>query len=177
MDNSYSQFIQSVVTSTKSMFPDNKVIIGNSNGQEPINPYISLRVIRNTPVGSAYNDTQLSSDGMMSTRVNYEALVQFSFTSTDEEAAADLAYTFVQYINTPRTREVFRRNNLGKTNISSVRNVAYKRETVWTQYYNVDVTFVYATITRQEMTPITAVELTEEISGTVFVVPPNVVIP
>lgn len=177
MDNSYSQLIQSVITATKSVFPDNKVIRGNTNGQEPDNPYIAVRVIRNTQNGLAYNDTQLSSDGYMTTRVNYEALVQFSFTSTDEEAAADLAHTFVQYINTPATREIFRKNKLGKTTVSSIRNVAYKRESVWTQYYNVDVTFVYATLTRQQMTPITAVEVTEEISGTVFVVPPNVVIP
>lgn len=177
MDSSYSQLIQSVITATKSIFPDNKVIRGNTNGQEPNNPYVAVRVIRNTPTGLPYNDTNLSAGGIITTRVNYEALVQFSFTSIDEEAAANLAQTFVQYINTPPTREIFRQNNLGKTSISSIRNVAYKRESVWTQYYNVDVTFVYATITQQEMTPITAVEITEEISGTVSVVPPNVVIP
>lgn len=177
MDNSYSQLIQSVITATKTMFPDNKVIRGNTNGQEPDNPYIAIRVIRNTPTGLPYNDTNLSSTGVMTTRVNYEALVQFSFTSIDEESAADLAHHFVQHLNTPATREVFRKNKLGKTLVSSIRNVAYKRESVWTQYYNVDVTFVYATITQQDMTPITAVQVTEEISGTVFVVPPNVIIP
>lgn len=177
MDNSYSQLIQSVITATKTMFPNNKVIRGNTNGQEPDNPYIAVRVIRNTPVGLPYNDTNLSATGIMTTRVNYEALVQFSFTSIDEEAAADLAHHFVQHLNTPVTREVFRKNKLGKTAVSTIRNVAYKRESVWTQYYNVDVTFVYATITQQDMTPITAVQVTEEISGTVFVVPPDVIIP
>lgn len=177
MDSIYSQLMQSLITATKSIFPDNKVIRGNTNGQEPDNPYIAVRLIRNNQIGIAQNDSQLTVDGKMTTKVNYEALVQFSFTSIDEEVAADLAYTFVQYLNTPKTREIFRINHLGKTGVSTVRNVPYKRESEWTQYYNVDVTFVYASITTQDMNPITAVELIDEISGTVFVVPPEVIIP
>ena len=175
-DNSYSQLMQSLITSTKDLFPSTKVIRANENGPEPTGPYISVKVIRDTQSGQASQDSLLSPSLQSTTIANYTALVQFSFTSIDEDAAGDLAKTFVQYMNTSITREVFRRNKLSKLSVSVIRNVPYVRETVWTQYFNVDVTFSYAVKTTQTTIPIEVVEITDSLSGEVFTVPPDVII-
>lgn len=177
MDNSYSQLMQSIFTATKSIFPDNKVIRANQGEAEPQNPYVVYSVIRDTQIGLAYQDTLLSSSNEAITKANYEVLVQFSFISKDVDASGNMVKTFVQALNSPTIREVFRKNKLSKTDISPIRNVPIKRESTWIQFYNVDVTFTYAVETKQIMTPIEVVEITEEITGTVYTVPPDVVIP
>lgn len=177
MDSSYSDLMQSIFTATKTLFPDNKVIKANLSGSEPENPYIVFRVIRDEQLGLAYNDTLLNASNVMTTRANYEVLVQFSFVSKDEDIAGSLVKTFVQALNSPVTREQFRKNKLSKTNISPIRSIPTKRETTWIQYYNVDVTFNYAVVTSNVMVPITVVQIEDEIEGTVFTVPPDVVIP
>ena len=177
MDNSYSTLMQSLFTSTKTIFPDNKVIKANLSEAEPEDPYVVFRIIREQQLGLGYNDTFLSATNVMTTRVNYEAVVQFSFTSKDEGAAGSMAKTFVQALNSPLTRETFRKNKLSKVSMSPLRGVPLKRETMWVQSFNIDVTFNYAVVTSDVMTPITVVQIEDEIEGTVFTVPPDVVIP
>lgn len=175
-DSSYTKLRESLVTSTKLIFPDNKVIFGNVNGEEPDNPYVVIRIIKDEQTSMAYNDTLLSPTSQMTTTVNYEILAQFSFLSRDTTAAGDMVKTFVQYLNTPPILEELRKNRLGKKSISQIRNVAIKRETSWIQSYNVDVTFIYAIRTSQTMVPIVTVEVGNDITGEVFTAPPDVVI-
>ncbi len=175
-ENSYSQLMTSLVTSTKALFPATTVGRSNQGNIEPNKPYISIKIIRDTQAGSATQDTLLNEDSESRTIATYTAVVQFSFTSIDEDAAGDLAKTFVQYMNTSLTREVFRANKLSKLSVSVIRNVPYLRESVWTQYFNVDVTFAYSVTTTQVMTPIETVEITDLLSGEVFTVPPDVII-
>lgn len=171
-----SQLFTSLMLSTKSLFPNNKVIRAQTGGAEPQDPYVSLRIIRDRQLGLANIPTLLSNTNQTKIQVNWEALVQFTFTSIDEEDAFDLAKTFVQYLNTPLTREIFRSNKLSWSTVSPIRNVNYVRESVWTQHYNVDVTFYYAATTLQTIVPIEVVEMTDLISGEVYTVPPDVII-
>lgn len=171
MDSIHSQLMQSLITSTKSIFPDNKVIRAQQGGKEPTNPYVVIQVIRDEQIGGAYIDTLLSSTNTISTTVMYEALVQFSFISKDSEVAGNMAKQFNQYMNTPATREVFRVNKLSKKQSSPIRNVASLREGEWVEHYNVDVSFNYASITEQAYQPITSVTFLDEMSGEVTTVP------
>jgi hypothetical protein len=176
-DTIYSQLRQSIYTATKSLFPDNKVIIANTNAEEPNGPYVAIRLIRNTQLGTAYVDTLLSAAGKMTTTTNHEALVQFTFTSVDETSpnvAGDMVTYFEQTMETSLTREVFRVNNLSKIRISPIRNVAYKRENVWTECFNIDVTFMFAVRTIQDMVGIETVAIEDPITGVVYTIPPNV---
>lgn len=169
--------MKNLVTSTKSIFPNNKVIRSTQSEEEPTGPYVSINLIRDTQVGQMYQDTLLSDSNIMITKANYEALVQFSFVSRELDVAGDMAKTFVHALGTPLTRETFRKNKVSVLSKSPIRNVPSKRESTWVQYAIVDITFTYAVETRQTMVPITAVQITEEITGTVFTVPPDVVIP
>jgi hypothetical protein len=182
-DTIQSQLRQSLFTSTKALFPDNKVIFGNTNLGEPDEPYVIIRIIRNTKVGTAYLDTLLNADSIQTTTNHYEALVQFSFVSaepiTDEnpfDIAADMVSYFEQILDTSSVRENFRVNHLAKLRVSPIRNVAYQRETLWTNFYNIDVTFLYAVRTEQNMIGIDTV-VVEEMNGDTYTIPPNVVIP
>lgn len=177
MDSTYSQLIQSLITSTKSIFPDNKVIRAQQGGNEPTNPYVVVQVIREDQVGTPYVDTLLSTTNKITTTVVYDALVQFSFISKDSDAAGNMVKQFVQLMKTPSTREVFRINRLSCRQISSVRTVSSLREGEWVQHYNVDATFSYASITEQTYQPITSVTLEDEMSGEVTTIPPEVIIP
>lgn len=176
VDTSYAELMQNLVVATKTLFPDNKVFRGKINGTEPLNPYITINIIRDMQMGLASQATLLNNGKEMEVLTNWEALVQFSFTSIDENSAGNLAKMFAVYLNMPTTREVFRQNHLAKVKVSNIRNVSYKRETVWTQYFNIDVTFYYAILTKQEMFPIEVVEMTDLISGEVFTAPPDVII-
>lgn len=176
-ETSYTDLSLNLIAATKSLFPNNKVIFGNLGKPEPDNAYVVIRVIRDSQNGVAQTATLLNLSNQMNTLVNYEALVQFSFLSTEDDTAANLAKYFIQYLNTPLTREIFRANNLSKLSVSPIRNVTNPRESTWTQHYNVDVTFVYSILTQQTTIPITVVQVSDEISGTVFTVPPDVIIP
>lgn len=171
-----SDLIQSLVTATKYIFPDTIVARAKNNLPEFDEPYITVRVLSNTPVGTPSVDTLLSTSNKQTTTVNYNALVQFSFTALDEDVSFDLATHFAHVMNSTSVREAFRANNLSKLTISSVRDVSYMRETIWTQYYNVDVLFAYASVTEETLVPITAVQIEDLVSGEVFTVPPDVVI-
>ena len=176
MDSIFSQLMQSLITATKTIFPDNKVIRAQQGGAEPSNPYVSIRVIRDEQVGRNYVDTLLSEDSEITTTVNYETLVQFSFLSKDSDVAGDMAKQFIQYLNTPVTLRNFRINKLSKISVTPIRNVASLRDGEWVEHYNVDVLFNYASRTVQSFQPIEVVEMLDELSGEVFTVPPEVVI-
>lgn len=182
-DTIFSQLRQNLFTATKTLFPDNKVVFGNTNIEEPDEPYVIIRVIRDTKIGTAKTDTLLNSSGVMTTTTNHEALVQFSFISADEitdanpyDTAGDMVTFFEQSLETSLTREFFRVNNLAKMRVSPVRNVAYQRETTWANFYNIDVTFLYAIRTEQNMVGIDTV-VVEEPNGDTYTIPPNVIIP
>jgi len=177
MDSSYSQLMQSVMTATKSIFPDNKVIVANQSENEPDGPYVAFSVIRDTQIGLSYHDTQLSSSNINITRANYEVLIQFSFVSREMYVSGDMVKTFIQALSAPPTREIFRKNKLSRSSASPSRYVPSKRESTWVHYHLVDVTFTYSVETRQSMIPIVTAEITDDITGTVYTVPPDVVIP
>lgn len=176
-DTIYSQLRQNLVTATKTIFPSNKVILSNLNGQEPNNPYVAIRIIRDTQTGIASHDTRLSATGKQTTTTNHEVLVQFSFVAVEDfDAAGDLATHFLQKLETSATREAFRLNHLAKLSATPLRNMTYKRETLWAQQYNVDILFMYAVRTEQAMTPIDTVVMEDLLTGDVYTIPPNVVI-
>lgn len=177
MIDSYSQLTRSIFTSVKSIFPDNKVIEGNQSGNEPQNPYVSFQIVRDVPLGMTSGRGLLGSDNSIPVISNWEALIQFSFVSKDFGVAGNMAKTFVHMLNAPNTLEIFRKNKLCKTTTSPIRNLPVKRDLDWIHYFNVDVAFIYAVETREELIPMTVVEITNQISGTVFTVPPEVVIP
>ncbi len=176
-DTIYSQLRQNLFTATKSLFPDNKVIIANTNAPEPNGPYVAIRIIRNIQVGTPYTDTLLTAASVMSTTTTHEVLVQFTFCSIDEEnlnEAGDMVTFFEQSMETMPTREVFRVNNLSKVRVSPIRNVAYKRENVWTECFNIDVTFMFAVRTYQNMIGIDTVAIEDPLTGDIYTIPPNV---
>jgi len=177
MENSYSQLMQALITSTKYIFPNNKVIRKVLGKNEPDAPYVALQVIREVQIGAGTTSTLVDTEGNISVLVPYEALVQFSFISKDEEAASNMARHFIQFMNTPKVKNIFRSNNLSQKGMSSLRNVASLREGEWVQHQNVDVTFTYSSLTTQQQDIINSIEIVDEITGEVITIPPEVIIP
>jgi hypothetical protein len=173
---SYSDLKLALATSLKTIFPNNAVIRSQQNGPEPSNPYVVITVLRATQTGMPHRET-LVDQGFSTIRVDYQAVVQFSFISKNEESAGDMANLFMQRVNHPSTREVFRSNGLAYLSGSNLRNVANKRETTWIQSYNVDINFLFSILTSDEAITINTVEITDLLSGEVFTAPTNVIIP
>lgn len=82
-------------------------------------------------------------------KTTYEAQIQFTFAGSDAE---DLAFYFHNAVCNNRTISfVYRKNGLSPMRKSTLRRSPQKRDTQWVDFWNVDVTFLYAVVTKQDV--------------------------
>ena len=176
MANAYTDFQDRLYNVISAMFPDNLVIWANGNGTEPEEAYVSMYLINLPQVGREEVSTYAaeispnSDTYQLYVKVTYEALVQFSFRGT---GAGDLAHSFSLKLNNPYFWELFTENNLSKMRQSTLRNAPQKRDTVWVEGFNQDVTFAYAYTSDQ---PIEVIEqvIVRDSDNNVFLIPENI---
>lgn len=135
---------------------DKGIIFSHVSGLEPTIPYVVIQIVSVNQVGRTSYSTYASDAENLTIVNHYEIMAQFSFCGS---TAGDMAYDFNNsIINNTVTREAFQVLNLAPINKSTLRRVPSRRDAVWVEYENLDVTFTYAVKTTQ------AVDIIEHIS-------------
>lgn len=157
---------------TQAGYLSSPVIFSHQNAPEPSAPYCVINPLLINQIGrteiSTFTDDGYwieDTDGDISYSGNnlyqaeqfrnlyykttYEVQVQFTFAGSNAE---DLAFYFHNAVCNNRTiSSIYRKNGLSPMRKSSLRRSPQRRDTKWVDYWNVDVTFLYAVITKQDV--------------------------
>lgn len=129
------------------------VIFSHQNAPEPSVPYCVINPLIINQIGRS-EISSLTGDLVVDARqlaykTTYEAQVQFTFAGSNAE---DLAFYFYNAVcNNRSISYIYRKNALSPTRKSTLRRSPQKRDTVWVDFWNIDVTFIYAVITKQDV--------------------------
>lgn len=157
---------------TQSGYPSSPVILSHQNAPEPSIPYCVINPLIVNQIGRTEIST-LTDDGYwvedmdgginysgnqvfqaeqfksLYYKTTYEAQIQFTFAGSNAE---DLAFYFHNSVCNNRTISfVYRKNGLSPMRKSTLRRSPQRRDTQWVDFWNVDVTFLYAVITKQDV--------------------------
>jgi hypothetical protein len=154
---------------------DTQVIFSHGKA-EPIGNYVVVNILNITQQGRGSVGTLLNAEATKKISVNvaFEVQVQYSFVGKD---SGDISHTFNQRLNAPMTLEAASKNKLGIMRKTSVRRAPQKRDTLWVDYHNMDVTFSYIANTQQALDWVEAVVIEDGIQDVIFTVPEGVVLP
>lgn len=140
------QLWESFDETLKLLGENTKVIIANESGLEPVEDYLSIRVVDLKEVGSdkqqylRHNETLNIAEGQTTT--HYEIPVQITLSG---EGSGGIAVKLSNNLKSlDEVRSIFRRNSLSILNKSSVRRVPHFSETKWRSVFKLDVVFSYA---------------------------------
>lgn len=143
------------ITSLVEYFPtqedqDELIFFTHDNGPEPSRPYVSINILGVSQQGHKSTSSHLREDQLtLSTQVNYEVTVQFGFSGS---TSGLLAQEFTQRINnTPTVIDGYKTHKVGVMRKTNIRRIPQKRETLWIDYFNLDVVFSYALVTKESI--------------------------
>lgn len=103
-------------------------------------------------------------------KTTYEAQIQFTFAGSSAE---DLAFYFHNAVCNNRTISfVYRKNGLSPMRKSTLRRSPQKRDTKWVDFWNVDVTFLYTVVTKQDVDWVEHISVKDSDSDVVVYYPP-----
>lgn len=125
------------------------IIFSHTSGTEPSIPYVVIQILSSNQVGRTSYSTLTDEDENLTIITQYEIQAQFSFYGS---TAGDMAYDFNSAINNNVMMwRAFQANKLAPLRKSTLRRMPIKRDTSWTEYHNLDVTFSYAVKTTQKV--------------------------
>lgn len=178
---------------TQSGYPSSPVIFSHQNSPEPSIPYCVINPLIINQIGRTEIST-LTDDGYwvedMDGEINYsggqvfqaeqfkslyykttyETQIQFTFAGSNAE---DLAFYFHNAVCNNRTIAfVYRKNGLSPMRKSTLRRSPQKRDTKWVDFWNVDVTFLYAVVTKQDVDWVEHISVKDSDSDVVVYYPP-----
>lgn len=156
-------------------YPTMPVIFSHSNGTEPAESYVVINILSIEQQGHNSTSTLTNEDEELSITASYEVLAQFSFCGS---LSGDASHSFNQRINNNHlVFEELGRYNLGVLRKSTIRRAPQKRDTQWVEFHNMDVTFSYNVVTQQLVDVIESVIMEDVLTGEIFTIPPDIVIP
>lgn len=128
---------------------DTTVIIAHESGLEPLEDYLSIRVVDMEEVASTtgqylhYNE--ITGEAGNSITTHYKIPVQITFSGKGSGGAATKVNNTIKKLS--EARSIFQSNSLSPLYKSSVRRVPHFRETEWRDIFKLDITFSYAYVT------------------------------
>lgn len=172
--------IRNVTLKALDEFTNPTVIFSHQSGNEPAGSYVTVSVLNVDQTGRHVSSGLVEANGATfeeTIKVSYEVMAQLSFVGSQ---SGEMAYSFYQRINNnPLVLEEAARNKLGFMRKSQVRRAPQKRDTTWVEYHNLDVTFSYHVVTKQEVGIIEGVVVQPVYNDVIeaeFTVPENLVI-
>lgn len=160
--------LRNVALSALSDFTSPVVIFSNLNGSEPAESYVVVNILSIIQQGRGRYSILTNTVDEVSVSSVYEVLCQYSFVGSQ---SGDMIQSFDHMLNSPIVLEEISRNNLGLMRKSPVRRSPQKRDTQWTEYCNMDLTFNYIVNTQQVVDTVEHV-IIQNIDGTVITIPP-----
>jgi hypothetical protein len=161
-------------------FTNPLVIFSHANGTEPAGSYVVVNILSAEQQGHHTSSGLTEASGLtyeQTITAAYEVMCQLSFVGSQ---SGEMAYSFYQRINNnPLVFEELARNKLGVMRKSSVRRAPQKRDTTWVEYHNLDLTFSYHVVTKQEVGIIEGVvaqAVYDDVVQPTFTVPKGLVI-
>ncbi|MNQ88810.1 hypothetical protein D3C85_1040910 [compost metagenome] len=157
---------------SQSGYATSPVIFSHQNAPEPSVPYCVINPLIINQIGRSEistftddgywvedfdGDTTYTGDEVFEAtafkslhyKITYESQIQFTFAGSNAE---DLAFYFHNAVCNNRTISfVYRKNGLSPMRKSTLRRSPQKRDTQWVDFWNVDVTFLYTVITKQDV--------------------------
>ena len=172
--------IRNVSLKALNEFTTPLVIYSHANGTEPSGSYVVVNILSVEQIGHHTSSGLAKANGLvydLSVTAAYEVNVQLSFVGSQ---SGEMAYSFYQRINNnPVVLEEAAKNKLGFMRKSQVRRAPQKRDTTWVEYHNLDLTFSYHVVTKQEVGIIEGVVVQPVYNDVIeaeFTVPENLVI-
>lgn len=178
---------------TQAGYATSQVIFSHQNAPEPSIPYCLINPLVINQIGRTEIST-LTDDGSwvedldghidysgnevyqavgsksLYYKTTYEAQIQFTFAGSSAE---DLAFYFHNAVCNNRTISfVYRKNGLSPMRKSTLRRSPQKRDTRWVDFWNVDVTFLYTVVTRQDVDWVEHISVKDSDTGVVVHYPP-----
>lgn len=163
---------------SQSGYPSSPVIFSHQNAPEPSSPYCVINPLIVNQIGRSEISTLTGESvlvGEVETRqlyykTTYEAQIQFTFAGSNAE---DLAFYFHNSVCNNRTISfVYRKNNLSPMRKSTLRRNPQRRDTQWVDFWNVDVTFLYTVVTKQDVDWVEHISVKDSDSDAVIYYPP-----
>lgn len=159
-------------------FPTSEIIVSHSNPDqlsELPESYGVINILSISSTGKTAISTGANEDSQVSLQAHYEIQAQFSFIGSQ---SADMAFCFYHNISAnPVVFEELYKSKIAYLRKSDVRRAPQRRETQWVEAFNVDATFNFIVNYQQVVDTVDAVILQDTISGEIYTVPPNIVIP
>jgi len=172
--------IRNVSLKALNEFTTPLVIYSHANGTEPSGSYVVVNILSVEQIGHHTSSGLAKANGLvydLSVTAAYEVNAQLSFVGSQ---SGEMAYSFYQRINNnPVVLEETAKNKLGFMRKSQVRRAPQKRDTTWVEYHNLDLTFSYHVVTKQEVGIIEGITVQgtyNDIIQDSFTVPENLVI-
>lgn len=178
---------------TQAGYATSPVIFSHQNAPEPSIPYCLINPLIINQIGRTEIST-LTDDGSwvedldghidysgnevyqavgsksLYYKTTYEAQIQFTFAGSSAE---DLAFYFHNAVCNNRTISfVYRKNGLSPMRKSTLRRSPQKRDTRWVDFWNVDVTFLYTVVTKQDVDWVEHISVKDSDSDVVVYYPP-----
>lgn len=170
----------SILTTLPEFFPTSVeqnagVIFSHNNGAEPSIPYVVINILSIEQQGRHRTSTLTNTTEELTVSAFYEVMVQYSFCGS---TAGDMAHTFSHRVsNNPVAFEEQHRNNLSYMRKSTVRRAPQKRDTVWVENFNIDITYNYIVNEQQLVDVVESVIIQDGITGDIYTVPPGITLP
>ena len=172
--------IRNVTLKALDEFVNPTVIFSHQSGNEPAGSYVTVSILNVDQTGRHVSSGLVEANGAKfeeTIKVSYEVMAQLSFVGSQ---SGEMAYSLYQRINNnPLVFEELARNKLGVMRKSQVRRAPQKRDTTWVEYHNLDVTFSYHVVTKQEVGIIEGVvaqAVYDDVVQPTFTVPKGLVI-
>ena len=172
--------IRNVTLKALDEFTAPMVNYSHSSGTEPTGSYAVVNILSVEQIGHHTSSGLAKANGLvcdLSVTAAYEVNVQLSFIGSQ---SGEMAYSLYQRINNnPVVLEETAKNKLGFMRKSSVRRAPQKRDTTWVEYHNLDLTFSYHVVTKQEVGIIEGVvaqAVYDDVVQPTFTVPEGLVI-
>lgn len=175
----YVDIRRALVTATKKAlsteFVNPYIVISHAGTEEAPETYGVVNILSIFQTGKSVVSTGVNADNEMSLQAHYEVLAQFSFLGS---LSNDMAFCFSHNISSnPVVYEELYKSQVAYLRKSDIRRAPQKRETEWIEACNIDVTFNVIINQQQIIDTVDAVIIQDTITGEVYTVPPDVVIP
>lgn len=156
--NMYKDLEDSLYNLVIGMFPEWTVIFSYTNGPEPTSPYCAIDVRRLDPVGQQYTShlskvDPLSGEAVTTTIQDGLAQVRFEFHGKYDENTelSNMASLLEMSMRTPRAFELMKLNRLSLHKRMTCRRVPQRRETDMYMVYQLDCTYAYCSVIKDEI--------------------------
>lgn len=156
-------------------FSTSPIIFSHGDGDEPSESYVVINILNIDQQGHHSTSVLTDQDRKLTFSTAYEVLVQYSFVGSQ---SGNMIHEFNQNLgNNPLVTEEFSRYKVGYMRKSPIRRIPQRRDTQWVEYFNIDVTFNYIVNTEQLVDTVETVVVEDVLSGEIFTVPPDAVLP